>query len=119
MSWIENISKLIAFDETVSKQFSNVDSTKKWRGGLQKASFTYLLMDPRITNNLPARLAVMNLDKMGIMKEAWPIFINSIFYVGKGVRSRPYAHLYEAVELWCKTEKKSIQSERKKVTLNV
>ena len=31
-------------------------------------------------------------------QELWRIFIGSVFYVGKGSRSRPFQHLYEAVK---------------------
>lgn len=53
-------------------------------------------MDPRITNNLPRRA-----DKL-LPIEQWQTFVASIFYVGKGRRSRPYAHLYEAYGEWKK-----------------
>jgi len=33
-----------------------------------------------------------------IPKECFQTFINAVFYVGKGKRSRPYSHLYEALE---------------------
>lgn len=38
--------------------------------------------------------------------ECFQTFISSIFYVGKGKRSRPYSHLYEALEYF-KGEKSS------------
>ena len=31
-------------------------------------------------------------------QESWNIFLSSIFYIGKGTRSRPFHHLYEAVK---------------------
>ncbi len=33
-----------------------------------------------------------------IPKECFQTFISAVFYVGKGKRSRPYSHLYEALE---------------------
>lgn len=59
------------------------------------SSFTYLLLDPRITKNLPGRVDVFNNSI-----EIWQTFINSIFYVGKGTNSRPYAHIREAFNCW-------------------
>ncbi|KAL5238363.1 hypothetical protein ACI65C_005773 [Semiaphis heraclei] len=59
------------------------------------SSFTYLLLDPRITNNLPARA-----DQMNNPIEIWQTFISSIFYVGKGTKSRPNDHMNEAFQSW-------------------
>lgn len=83
----------------MSHQFSKPDPSKKWREGHSKASFTYLLLDPRITQNLPSRSEKLSTE------ECWKIFLNSIFYVGKGKRSRPYAHLYDALSRWEKNIK--------------
>lgn len=54
------------------------DPNRKWREGTTKTSFTYLLLDPRLTNNLPATAGKQNSHL------SWATFINSIFYVGKG-----------------------------------
>ena len=32
------------------------------------------------------------------MQESWPIFLRGVFYIGKGTRSRPFSHLYDAVK---------------------
>lgn len=68
------------------------DLKKNWREGTEKSSFNYLLIDPRVTQNLPVRAKKMPSD------DAFRVFIMSIFYVGKGKRSRPYAHLNEALQ---------------------
>ncbi|XP_059615142.1 ankyrin repeat and LEM domain-containing protein 1 [Phlebotomus argentipes] len=68
------------------------DPSKKWREGHLKTSFIYLLIDPRVSANLPSRTSSLSPD------EVWQIFLQSIFYVGKGKNSRPYAHLYEAIK---------------------
>ncbi|XP_031329043.1 ankyrin repeat and LEM domain-containing protein 1-like isoform X1 [Photinus pyralis] len=81
-------------EETLSKEFSNPDPSRKWREGVNKSSFSYLLLDPRLTNNLPNRAEQMP------PTEVWKTFLESIFYVGKGKRARPYSHLYDAVKLW-------------------
>ncbi|KAF5274038.1 hypothetical protein FQR65_LT04436 [Abscondita terminalis] len=81
-------------EEVLFKDFHNPDLTRKWREGVNKSSFSYLLLDPRLTRNLPNRAENMALE------EVWKIFLDSIFYVGKGKRTRPYSHLYEAVNVW-------------------
>lgn len=40
-------------------------------------------------------------------KEAFNIFLKSVFYVGKGSRSRPYAHFKEAIQHMKKTNSTS------------
>ena len=52
-----------------------------------KSNFTYLLIDPRKTELI--HLA-------HTMQEKFQIFIYGIFYVGKGSRSRPTQHIYQA-----------------------
>ena len=37
-------------------------------------------------------------------KESWPIFLQSIFYIGKGTRSRPFSHLYDAIKKYNKNK---------------
>merc|ERR1739838_816062 len=51
--------------------------------------FNYLLLDPRVTQNLPER------SKSISEAEALRVFAGSIFYIGKGMKSRPYAHIKE------------------------
>jgi len=62
------------------------------REGLTRTSFNYLLLDPRETRNLPSKHLTLG------ESESWNIFLRAIFYVGKGTRSRPFQHLYEAVK---------------------
>uniref|UniRef100_A0AAY4CR12 LEM domain-containing protein n=1 Tax=Denticeps clupeoides TaxID=299321 RepID=A0AAY4CR12_9TELE len=76
------------------EQFDHADQNKRWREGIIKSSFNYLLLDPRVTNNLPYRSRSMS------PKECFQTFISAIFYIGKGKRSRPYSHLYEALEYY-------------------
>lgn len=73
-------------------KFSKPDTTKRWREGTRKSSFNYLLLDPRITLNLPERQKDLN------DMDVWKTFIMSIFYIGKGKKVRPYDHLYEAIK---------------------
>lgn len=93
-NWSSDLTIYKSLETVLVDQFSNPDPTKRWREGLTKASFTYLLLDPRITDNLPGRA-----DKLQI-EDSWKTFLSAIFYVGKGKRSRPYSHLYEAVTHW-------------------
>lgn len=68
------------------------------------SSFTYLLLDPRITKNLPSRADQMN-DPILV----WQTFINSIFYIGKGTKSRPNDHMNEAFNCWIGQNKEMSQ----------
>lgn len=42
-----------ALEEKMSHPFSRPDPTRHWRNGTSKSCFNYLLLDPRITQNLP------------------------------------------------------------------
>ncbi|KAG8593982.1 hypothetical protein GDO81_001021 [Engystomops pustulosus] len=78
-------------EAALSQEFDQPDKTRKWREGILKSSFNYLLLDPRVTRNLPSRFhEISQLD-------CFRTFVSAIFYVGKGKRSRPYCHLYEAL----------------------
>uniref|UniRef100_A0A4W5MH47 Zgc:85936 n=1 Tax=Hucho hucho TaxID=62062 RepID=A0A4W5MH47_9TELE len=74
------------------QQFDQPDQNRKWREGVIKSSFNYLLLDPRVTKNLPYRSQSMS------PMDCFQTFISAVFYVGKGKRSRPYSHLYEALD---------------------
>ncbi|XP_061594469.1 ankyrin repeat and LEM domain-containing protein 1 [Cololabis saira] len=89
-----------ADEQALSQQFDQPDKNRKWREGIIKSSFNYLLLDPRVTKNLPFRCHSMT------PHECFQTFVHAIFYVGKGKRSRPYSHLYEALEYY-KGEKTS------------
>uniref|UniRef100_A0A8C9LAY0 Ankyrin repeat and LEM domain containing 1 n=1 Tax=Pavo cristatus TaxID=9049 RepID=A0A8C9LAY0_PAVCR len=79
-------------DEVVlAQQFDRPDRGRHWREGLLKASFNYLLLDPRTTQDLPLRCHRLS------PTECFRTFVDAIFYVGKGTRARPYSHLAEAV----------------------
>ncbi|KAM4709573.1 ankyrin repeat and LEM domain-containing protein 1 [Discoglossus pictus] len=78
-------------EATLSQEFDQPDKTRKWREGVLKSSFNYLLLDPRVTRNLPSRYHTLP------QKDCFRTFVSSVFYVGKGKRSRPYCHLYEAL----------------------
>ncbi|XP_041099567.1 uncharacterized protein LOC121310455 [Polyodon spathula] len=87
---------------TLCHQFDQPDLSRKWREGVVKSSFNYLLLDPRVTKNLPFRSSTIS------PAERFETFVRAVFYVGKGKRSRPYSHLYEALEYYKgdKTSKK-------------
>ncbi|GFO24721.1 ankyrin repeat and lem domain-containing protein 1 [Plakobranchus ocellatus] len=84
-------------------------SNKQWREGTVKSSFTYLLLDPRVTENLPLRAKEMT------DLEVFKTFICAIFYIGKGKRARPYSHLHEAVRQMNKNSLDSLNKMSKKV----
>ncbi|ETN62996.1 hypothetical protein AND_005307 [Anopheles darlingi] len=76
-------------------QSNNGPRARPFREGHQKKSFIYLLLDPRITNNLPAQQQ----QQQHTQHELWLCFLSAVFYVGKGKSSRPYSHLYDALKL--------------------
>ncbi|XP_019360028.1 PREDICTED: ankyrin repeat and LEM domain-containing protein 1 [Gavialis gangeticus] len=80
-----------ADEVALAAQFDQPDKARKWREGVLKSSFNYLLLDPRVTQNLPLRCHVLS------PAECFQTFVRAIFYVGKGKRARPYCHLYEAL----------------------
>uniref|UniRef100_A0A034VLV7 Ankyrin repeat and LEM domain-containing protein 1 n=2 Tax=Bactrocera dorsalis TaxID=27457 RepID=A0A034VLV7_BACDO len=76
-----------------TEYFANLQNKHKMREGHLKQSFIYMLIDPRISCNLPGESLYIERHK------AWVRFLESVFYVGKGKTSRPYSHLYEAMKL--------------------
>ncbi|KAK6617190.1 hypothetical protein RUM44_005521 [Polyplax serrata] len=92
---LEKVVNFRHLEEDMCRSFERW-TTRKWREGNNKTSFNYLLLDPRVSLNLPKRAhEISRLD-------TWKCFLSSIFYIGKGKRSRPYAHLYKAVAFWQK-----------------
>ncbi|XP_032723485.1 ankyrin repeat and LEM domain-containing protein 1 [Lontra canadensis] len=82
-----------ADEDELAQQFERPDPKSRWREGLAKSSFTYLLLDPRETQDLPARAFSLT------PAERLRTFVRAIFYVGKGTRVRPDVHLWEALRL--------------------
>nr|XP_035974760.1 ankyrin repeat and LEM domain-containing protein 1 [Halichoerus grypus] len=82
-----------ADEDVLAQQFERPDPKRRWREGVVKSSFTYLLLDPRKTQDLPARAFSLT------PAERLRIFVHAIFYVGKGTRARPDVHLWEALRL--------------------
>ena len=91
----ENITEFMKLEANMVDYFLKKTNIR-WREGNLKTSFIYLLIDPRISDNLP--LVHKKIDRT----EVWKRFLSSIFYVGKGKSSRPYSHLYDAIKLFSK-----------------
>uniref|UniRef100_A0A8C5TAH0 LEM domain-containing protein n=1 Tax=Malurus cyaneus samueli TaxID=2593467 RepID=A0A8C5TAH0_9PASS len=72
-------------------QFERPECGRPWREGQLKSSFNYLLLDPRITQNLPQRSPRLS------PAERFQSFVTAVFYVGKGTRARPFCHLGQAL----------------------
>lgn len=95
------ISKLpFSYDmEQMLKGRLRLDSLKTFLDRLERSfksngrCFTYLLLDPRILNNLSERVKQTSLSELEVLRQ----FATGIFYVGKGQSFRPYAHLEDAV----------------------
>ncbi|XP_027520014.1 ankyrin repeat and LEM domain-containing protein 1 [Corapipo altera] len=75
----------------LARQFERPDRGRRWREGLLKSSFNYLLLDPRTTRDLPLRCPRLS------PAQRFQTFVSAVFYVGKGTRARPYCHLAEAL----------------------
>ena len=70
----------------IEKQlFSSNNSVK----GNVRNCFNYLLIDPRITKQLPAKIGEL---------QRFRVFVEAIFYIGKGQKDRPLQHLLDAKE---------------------
>ncbi|KAK0158114.1 hypothetical protein PV328_009159 [Microctonus aethiopoides] len=93
-NWMRNLQPYQDLEESVFHEYEKPDNNNKYRGGIARTSFNYLLLDPRITKNLPRNGRDLSLA------ERWEIFLKAIFYVGKGKNTRPMAHLYESHEIW-------------------
>nr|CAD7430541.1 unnamed protein product [Timema monikensis] len=94
LTWQTEILSYSHLEQTVVSQFSDPALGRRWRQGIQRTSFTYLLLDSSVTCNLPERRAKLP------QSQVWATFLASIFYVGKGKRARPFAHLYQAANIW-------------------
>ncbi|KYM77846.1 Ankyrin repeat and LEM domain-containing protein 1 [Atta colombica] len=92
--WLNHLDTYRSMEKQVFQEFLSPDPSRRWREGTSKTSFTYLLLDPRITQDLPNRSVHLT------ESEIWSIFLNAVFYIGKGKRSRPLAHLYDAFKTW-------------------
>ncbi|XP_044731103.1 uncharacterized protein LOC123294090 [Chrysoperla carnea] len=90
--WMKNCD-YIQLEKKLIDEYINIPA-RELRGGSTKSFYTYLLLDPRITLNLPFRASTMD------QTDRWKTFITSIFYVGKGKGDRMYAHLFEASKAW-------------------
>jgi hypothetical protein len=110
VDWIKSLDKFEIIEQKVFQEFVNPNPFRKWREGNNKNSFNYLLLDPRITKDLPRRANKLSLS------EKWLIFLSSIFYIGKGKQSRPFAHLYNAFKLWvCYDQKHFINMKTQRI----
>jgi len=107
--------RLSSMEQEMSAIFNNIpaDLADKvnllTRETVCKASFNYLLMDPRMTQNLPMRVFSSS------DQELWRTFLAAIFYIGKGSRSRPFQHLYEAVRMQKPGGKKKLSEKIRKI----
>nr|CAH7734612.1 unnamed protein product [Callosobruchus chinensis] len=110
--WTSDLACVKSLEEIVTKDFAKPEPSRKWREGVNKTSFTYLLLDPRISDNLPCRSDLLD------PRAVWQFFVDSVFYVGKGKRSRPYSHLYDAVGLW-RQGKQDADSKKLKTILDI
>lgn len=67
------------------------------RSSQSKVYFTYLLLDPRVTQNLVDQ--ARDQEDLRLNWRLFEQFVRAIFYIGKGQGNRPFMHLYEAALL--------------------
>lgn len=107
--WINDLSLYGTIETDVFKEFISPDPSRRWREGTSKTSFNYLLLDPRVTQDLPHH--ALQIPESDI----WTTFLSSIFYIGKGKRSRPYSHLYDAFNMWVSKEQNLLNKKIKHI----
>jgi hypothetical protein len=93
--WLPEVRNL---EGALRQEFAQLRGIRHWREGTAKSSFIYLMLDPRISDNLPARV-----DCLNVSPHTWSTFLSSVFYIGKGKLSRPLAHLHQAHAVYDKT----------------
>ncbi|KAM7295888.1 ankyrin repeat and LEM domain-containing protein 1-like [Ixodes scapularis] len=100
---VANVAKALDAYEALEREmvldFETPRPEGHWREGNSKTSFNYLLLDSRVTRNLPVRARGLPLA------EQVSDFVRGVFYVGKGKRSRPFSHLHDALVVWNGTAK--------------
>ncbi|XP_062366114.1 ankyrin repeat and LEM domain-containing protein 1 [Cinclus cinclus] len=74
----------------LSRHFKQPQRGRAGREGQLKCSFNYLLLDPRVTQDLPRRSPSLSPAQL------FQDFVTAVFYVGKGTRARPWWHLRQA-----------------------
>jgi len=106
----DHIDEFMTYEISSAAHFATASSNgRQMREGHLKQSFIYMLIDPRISRNLPGERAF--LDPLCI----WSRFLDAIFYVGKGKCSRPYAHLYDAMRQHTRAHQQQPKEKREKV----
>ncbi|XP_025076583.1 ankyrin repeat and LEM domain-containing protein 1-like isoform X2 [Pomacea canaliculata] len=88
-----DLTVLEAEELLMKTQFESLSTTDELQSPKfkSKSCFCYLLLDPRITQNLPSRTELLS------DLEGFKTFLLAIFYVGKGQQSRPFNHLRDAL----------------------
>lgn len=106
----DHIDEFMTYEINSAAHFATASSNgRQMREGHLKQSFIYMLIDPRISRNLPGERAF--LDPLCI----WSRFLDAIFYVGKGKCSRPYAHLYDAMRQHTRAHQQQPKEKREKI----
>lgn len=89
----QSLPEMSDIEEQLRQSFAGRED---WREGILKTAFNYIIIDPR---QLPDDFLERSKRDLELCHkiESFKQFIESIFYVGKGKRSRPYQHLREAI----------------------
>ncbi|TMW51065.1 hypothetical protein DOY81_003839 [Sarcophaga bullata] len=105
--FFRRIQDYMQYEKKSLEYFESSENKKQMREGHLKQSFVYMLIDPRISCNLPGESVFLK------EFDIWQRFLQSIFYVGKGKTSRPYSHLYDAMKYHSRLHDRQLQ--RKKI----
>lgn len=111
--WTIDHQKYREIEHQVFKEYERPSAARKYRGGVAKVSFNYLLLDPRVTNDLPRTGGSLSLS------DRWKTFLEAIFYIGKGKSARPAAHLYEVFDLWTGKKRNDQPSDKMKRIMEI
>ena len=75
LSGLLDVSSLGHLEDEMVLPFLTPDPARNWREGVQKVSFIYLLLDPRITQNLPVRAKTM-----GVLLRSYSIYLFNVIF---------------------------------------
>jgi len=67
-----DMSSMDGLEDLMSEPFVDPCASRRWREGTLKTSFNYLLLDPRVSQNLPARHRAMGECGMGLLLPSLP-----------------------------------------------
>lgn len=109
------VKRSFPFNEAIEYENKLIQYYENSSNKSKQTHFIYLLIDPNISQNLPARANLIldpfnptSLADLLIDIKLFSSFILSIFYVGKGQSNRAYQHFYDAFNAKRNTNNKRV-----------